>query len=464
MAFQILSNAHLARATRPITDAWRSFSQKRRALRSKWRLWDAKKRRLKSKATFIAVTGSSGKSTTVKLLAHILSGDDQTTYQLLANGLREAVTTTKQLQPSDKYAVFECGTARPGDIRPIAELLKPSVSIVTLVAIEHYSAFRTQAAIAQEKSELVQGLSAGELAVLNFDDPHVRAMAEKTKGRVVGFGKENGDYRVSNLRLSPEGQLSLTIRPPASPPLQIKTALLGTYHWVPVAAAVTCALELGISADLIVARIASFEAIHGRMSVHQIPNGPRFILDTAKAPWFSLMLPLEVMREIRAPRKRIIFGHISDYAGNPRSKHRDACHAALEFADEVMLVGPNSHRFSAKDEVSSPGRFRAFPTVKECAEYVRRSAIEGEVILLKSSLNIHLDRIWLNFVEDVHCWPTVCGLKDRICFECLPRVPFHEHGARDKYPRRPPYQRRLTKAPRQGELVLLGQPRDDIPS
>jgi len=441
---QQIANGQFARAADTITDAWTSIRRKRRAIRYKWRLWDAKWHRTRSGATFIAVTGSSGKTTTAAILSHILSGSDQTFCQFRANGLTEAVTTLRRLEPSDKYAVFECGTGKPGDILPMAQLIKPTIAIVTMVAIEHYSAFRTLAAIAAEKASLLEPLSAGGLAILNFDDPLVRAMAANTKARVVGFGQHNGDYRVSNPRLNPQGELALTITPPTGQTLELATRLLGKYSWLPVAAAAVCALEMGISPELIVARLETFQPMLGRMSVEQIPQGPRFILDTQKAPWFSLMLPLEVIREIEAPRKRIVLGQISDYAGNSRSKYRNACRAALEVADEVILVGPNSHKFSTTDEGSaSPGRFKGFPTIKECAEYIRQSAVEDEVILLKSAKNLHLERIWLNFVDDVQCWPTECGVKNRRCFDCLFRVPFAEHGAAKNYPRKAPYQQRL---------------------
>jgi UDP-N-acetylmuramoyl-tripeptide--D-alanyl-D-alanine ligase len=235
----------------------------------------------------------------------------------------------------------------------------------------------------------------------------------------------------------------LSVTPPDGKTIEISTTLLGKHNWLAVAAAATCALELGLASKLVIARIATFQAVHGRMSVQSVSHGPRFILDTAKAPWFSLMLPLEVMEDITAPRKRVILGQISDYAGNPKPKYRDACRAALKVADEVMLVGPQSHRYRPSDEIIAAGRFRAFASIQTCAAYVRKTAVDGEVILLKSASNLHLDRVWLNFVEDVHCWPTECGFKDRICRDCLFHIPFSEHGPRENYPRRPPNNRRL---------------------
>ena len=84
-------------------------------------------------------------------------------------------------------------SAKPGQLRRQARLIKPNISIITLVALEHYSAFRTLDSVANEKAELVRALSEQGLAILNFDNSLVRAMSEDMKARVVGFGIESGD-------------------------------------------------------------------------------------------------------------------------------------------------------------------------------------------------------------------------------------------------------------------------------
>ncbi|MFT3733159.1 MAG: Mur ligase family protein [Hyphomicrobium sp.] len=374
------------------------------------------------------MTGSSGKTTTVSLLAHILSSQGQTFCQVFGNGIEDTTKTIKESQRSDKFVVMEVGTARPGQIFPQAKLVRPNISIVTLVALEHYSAFRSVEAVASEKAQLVRVLPRDGVAILNFDNDFVRAMAAGTKARVVGFGIEHGSYRISDLRIGSDGRLSLTLQPPSKASLRIETQLLGTYSWLAVAAAATCALELGVSAEVVVSRIASFTPVPGRMSVHQIAHGPKFILDTTKAPWFSMSLPFGVISKIVAPRRRVVIGQISDYAGNPKAKYRDAYRAAREFAAEVIFIGSHAHRVKPVEDDVAQGRFRVFSSVRDCADYVRETAIEDEVIFVKSSGNLHLERLWLHCATDVQCWPTECGFNSRACVHCLPDKPFAEHG------------------------------------
>jgi UDP-N-acetylmuramoyl-tripeptide--D-alanyl-D-alanine ligase len=142
-----------------------------------------------------------------------------------------------------------------------------------------------------------------------------------------------------------------------------------------------------------------------------------FIADTTKAPLYSINLSIKMMEEFSAPRKRIVIGNISDFAGNPRAKYRDVYRAARLIADQVIFVGENSHRSKATAEEIAMQKFVEKRTVKEGASFVRQTAIAGEIILLKSSARLHLERILLSFETEVHCWKQKCR-KGVQCVEC----------------------------------------------
>src|SRR5690606_33223483 len=107
-----------------------------------------------------------------------------------------------------------------------------------------------------------------------------------------------------------------------------------------------------------------------RLSPHWIPGGPFILADCAKAPQGTLHLSFELLRQIEAPRRRIVLGAISDYRGERRRVYRNAIEAALEVADEVILVSESRGRPLVAPEVESAGRFRNFLTVREAAEYI----------------------------------------------------------------------------------------------
>jgi UDP-N-acetylmuramoyl-tripeptide--D-alanyl-D-alanine ligase len=427
------------------TAASRLKSSRKTAKRHLRKLY-ARANRFRYEGRVIAVTGSSAKSTTVCLLSHILAGNSQVLTQVLANGLPNAIKTLRQMTRDDDYVVIEAATAGAGELRKIAQVIRPDLTIVTHVALEHYSAFRTLEAVAKEKSELVSALSRSGLAILNADDPMALAMSEQTRARKVTFGFNSGDYRVRETEISPRGTLTLSLAR-SDLVVRLETQLMGVHHWLAVAAAATAALELGCPPQLVEVRVRTFDAVFGRMSVHHIANGPTFILDTAKSPYHSIHLPLETLKGISAPRKRFILGQISDFPGNAVPRYRDTFRAAKMVADEVIFVGTHGKRARATETDIAEGRFKSFTSVEALAEYIQATAIAEEVILLKSAQNMHLERVFLNAVDPVRCWPNECGNKGT-CKTCgyfhaaFPEHPVKKGSVADFYrlPRAEPMQ------------------------
>ncbi|TPJ57452.1 Mur ligase family protein [Mesorhizobium sp. B2-7-1] len=396
-----------------------------------WRLrrYRAERARARSKATFIGITGSSGKSTTTSLLGHILAGHGTVHAQVLANTLKALVRTLyKRMKRAGKvdYVVFEAGAFEPGSIRPMAEMLKPDVAVVTMVRLEHFSKFRTLEAVAREKKALVDALSAGGLAILNADDPHVLDMAAGARCRVVTFGQSQAaDYRVTGIHAAYPDRLGFSLRWNAGA-INVQTPFPGEHFWLPAAASIVAALELGVPPEKVAARTALFEPLSNRCKVQVTDGGPQFIVDAAKAPWHSLNIAFEMMAKAKAVRKRIVLGQISDYAGSSR-KYRKAYAIARDIADEVIYTGDNAHRSRASDADRDSGRFVEIRTPKEVSDHIKQTAVPGELILLKSSSNLHLERIALAWTHDVRCWIPACG-KQEGCYTCgLYEVPFEEH-------------------------------------
>lgn len=315
----------------------------------RFRIRNATRRRLKSTAQFIAVTGSSGKSTTVGLLAHILQAHAPTQRQMLNNTVNELIRTLKRLQPDERFVVAELGVGSKGQMAPMANMMQPNAVIVTMVGTEHYSAFRGREGVAEEKGVLLDALTPDGFALLNADDPMVMGMAPRSRARIVTFGKDNiaADYRAKDIHSAFPDTLSFTLVGRGQR-LKLKTLFPGAHFWVPVSAAAAAAIELGVPADVIEAQVATFAPVDGRCSVLQAPDGPCFILDCAKAPYGTLDLAFDMLAKAKSPYKRIILGVISDYPGSASQKYRKAWLRAREISDQVIFVGktyrvPNPH-------------------------------------------------------------------------------------------------------------------------
>ena len=115
----------------------------RKLIKEKNEHWLARLSRSRSRATFVCVTGSSAKSSTAEMLSHILAGWAPVQSQVLRNGFSACVETLRSIEPSHGYVVCELASGGPGTLQPMVDLMRPSVGLVTLVALEHYSAFRS---------------------------------------------------------------------------------------------------------------------------------------------------------------------------------------------------------------------------------------------------------------------------------------------------------------------------------
>lgn len=174
-------------------------------------------------------------------------------------------------------------------------------------------------------------------------------------------------------------------------------------------------------------RIATFQPLANRCHIFVADGGPRFIVDSAKAPLHSLALAFDMVAKSTVDKKRIILGQLSDFAGS-NIRYAHAYKSAREIADQVIYVGDHAHRSKASQADRDAGRFVELRTPQQVSDYIKQTAVPGELILIKSSSNLHLERIALAWTHDVKCWSTTCGKKEG-CQTCgLYEVPFEEHG------------------------------------
>jgi UDP-N-acetylmuramyl pentapeptide synthase len=150
-----------------------------------------RRRPLQSDTTYVAVTGSCGKTTTMRLIAAALPAR-RTTRSRYPHSCdpRDMADAILSVGRDDRYAIIEMSAHPRGFIANWLPLVRPKIGVVTLIGDDHYSTFRGREAAAREKGLLVEALPDDGIAVLNADDPHVVAMVDRTRARV----RRNGGY------------------------------------------------------------------------------------------------------------------------------------------------------------------------------------------------------------------------------------------------------------------------------
>jgi UDP-N-acetylmuramoyl-tripeptide--D-alanyl-D-alanine ligase len=290
-------------------------------------------------------------------------------------------------------------------------LLNPQIGVVTTIGGDHYTAFRTLEATALEKGKLVEGLPPEGTAILNADDPLVRGMAERSRARVMTYGvSENAGIRGSPISSQWPDRLALTVAHEGTA-VRFETQLVGE-HWVTsVLAAVACGIACGLDLETCAAAVKSVESAFGRYSVHLRPDGGVYVLDSRKAPYWTIRSSLQFVADARAPRKTILFGTISDYSGAAGVRYRRAGRDGLEVADRVIFVGPNSGSAAKLRTGALRDRLFTFPTAYQAHAYLQATRVANELIYVKASIADHLERLMLAELDAVVCWKERCKLK-----------------------------------------------------
>ena len=145
----------------------------------------------------LAITGSNGKTTTKEMLAAILEEAyvDQKPLRgrLLKtegnfNNLVGLPLTLLRLQKSDRVAVVELGTNHPGEIQRLTEIAAPNMGMITAVAAAHLEGLSSLAGVAREKGALFGGIRRDGMIAINLDDPWVRRLGERFRGKKITYG------------------------------------------------------------------------------------------------------------------------------------------------------------------------------------------------------------------------------------------------------------------------------------
>tara|TARA_B100000586_G_scaffold80421_1_gene56659 strand:+ start:5314 stop:8148 length:2835 start_codon:yes stop_codon:yes gene_type:complete len=165
----------------------------------------AKNKRNLSSARFIAVTGSSGKTTVKTMLGNLLNEYSKTYFSPKSYNNQYGVPLSiSNINPNDDFGVFEIGMSKFKEIYKLSAMVKPHIGIITNVSEAHLENFRNTKDIAKAKGEIIYNIQKGGTVILNRDDKffhYFRKIAEKNKIKIKSFGySKKSDVRFINLK------------------------------------------------------------------------------------------------------------------------------------------------------------------------------------------------------------------------------------------------------------------------
>ena len=340
----------------------------------------------------VAVTGSTGKTTTKEAIAQVLSSRfDVLKSEGNFNNHFGLPLMLLKLEPEHDAAVVELGMSHGGEIAALAEIAQPETGVVTNVAPVHLEFFSSVAEIARAKYELIESLPVKGTAVLNADDEYVSQFGRDFKGRVITYGfTSTATVRAESLKSLGEKGSAFEIvvgerREHAIFPL------VGSHNVYNALAATAVALERGLTLAEVVSSLASLSPADKRGQVVRIGN-ITVINDCYNSNPKALAAMVDALAAMPARRRIVIAGEMLELGPQGEAMHRESGkHVAAKGIDVLIGVrGLASQMVEAAKQAGIGAEFVATP--EEAGKWLATQTRKGDVVLLKASRGVKLEK------------------------------------------------------------------------
>ena len=358
----------------------------------------ARAARARSRAIVVGVTGSVGKTTTKEAIRVVFEAAGQTHASIKSFNNHWGVPLMLARFPEDaQFGVFEMGMSAPDEIRPLAQLVRPHIAVITTVAAAHLEAFGSLDGIARAKAEIFAGLEPGGTAVLNADHGQLAVLLDEANAagisNIVTYGEARGaDWQIIEIETVADRSFATIVHGDDRYALVLNVP--GRHMVANATAALAVAHLAGVEPGVALRALAGFGAQPGR--------GQRLLLGPADKPLLlidesynantaSMKAALDVFAAQAAPagRKIIVLGDMLELGTQSSMLHASlAPDVIASGATRIYLVGAG---MAALAEALGPDRVAAHAqTATDMAEIVLNDLAYGDALMVKGSNGVGL--------------------------------------------------------------------------
>jgi UDP-N-acetylmuramoyl-tripeptide--D-alanyl-D-alanine ligase len=355
--------------------------------------------RMAAETRVVAITGSTGKTTTKETIAAFLS----TRLRVVKNkgNLNNHIglpLSLLQLRNRPDVAVMELGMNHVGEISTLVAIAEPDVRVWTNVGDAHLGFFASADAVADAKAEILERADRHDVLVCNADDQRVMARVGGFVGKTITFGTAaSADVRARDIHdLGIEGMQARVMTTSGSQDL--RTQLLGRGNLANVLAASAVALEFGIPLDHVVSIVAGLRAADRRGVVHRLSRDVTLIDDSYNSSPAALRSALDIVAHVSGASRRIaVLGEMLELGTHGIALHEECGRLAVAAGvDLLVAIGGPAARALARAAVSAgmpPESASYFGTSAQALEPVVGLLRPGDLVLVKGSRGTRTDLV-----------------------------------------------------------------------
>lgn len=353
-------------------------------------------RRRLAEMKVVAITGSTGKTTTKELTAVGLAPGRRVHRNVGNLNNHLGVPLTLLACPDDtEIAVLELGMSGPGEIAYLAKMCRPDVGVVLNIRPVHMEFFRTLDDVAAAKGELFAVLSPEAVSVVNRDDPHVRLQSQRHDGPRVTFGRNvQSDLRLESVddHFVPGATFRYRFRNGSR---TVRLRLGGAHAASDALAALAVVQAMGEDLEAASEAMGRVEPGPGRGKVLDLFNGARLVDDSYNSSPAALESVLETLRNSSCPgRKILVMGDMLELGVQGRTYHHEAGRKAAAAGVEVMIgVGPLTRTSLESARRSGVKEVHHEKDSVSAAKYLAGRMQSGDLVVVKGSRGVKLDRL-----------------------------------------------------------------------
>lgn len=347
--------------------------------------------------TFIGVTGSVGKTICVNACREVLSEK----YRVLTtkpnlDPILNIPTTILKLRPGIKKAVLEMGIEFKGEMDFYLSLVRPKTAIITRIYFAHSEFLGGIDEIVEEKGKLLEQLPENGVAIINYDDPNSRKLAEKTKAEVIFYGVDQkncavwaGNIKTTDFRTTFELNYGVER-------ITVEYKLLGEHQIYSALAAASLGLSEGIPLIRIKKALERVEPEEHRLQAIHGFNGSVILDDTYNASPAAVMSAIDTLMEVPGRRRILVLGEMKELGGFSENLHREVARKIYREKIDQVFLGIGDTKYIA-DELESLGflteKIESNLQNSQIVSRLLKVLGKGDVCLIKGSRALRLDEV-----------------------------------------------------------------------